>query len=139
MCLSNYREYISSLNEITYQKKKKSLNEIIETALGYNTGGGWTWCARTQWTHCIYHILLKRTCTHTHPHTDLYTSRTEMSFQNLQKAAERGGYGGERYEQLEFQKKVAKCYQVLHDASWKVILWFMWWNMDVCVYVCMYV
>ena len=62
---------------------------------------------------------------HTHPHTDLYTSRTEMSFQILQKAAERGGYGGERYEQLEFQKKVARCYQVLHDASWKVILWFM--------------
>ncbi|XP_023889010.1 thymidylate kinase isoform X1 [Quercus suber] len=38
-----------------------------------------------------------------------------------EKAAERGGYGGERYEQLEFQKKVAKCYQVLHDASWKII------------------
>ncbi|KAM4122955.1 hypothetical protein ACB094_01G123100 [Castanea mollissima] len=38
-----------------------------------------------------------------------------------EKAAERGGYGGERYEQLEFQKKVAKCYQGLHDASWKII------------------
>lgn len=38
-----------------------------------------------------------------------------------EKAAERGGYGGERYEQLEFQKKVAKCYQALCDSSWKVI------------------
>lgn len=38
-----------------------------------------------------------------------------------QKAAERGGYGGERYEKLEFQKKVAECYKVLHDASWKVM------------------
>ncbi|KAA8530128.1 hypothetical protein F0562_004837 [Nyssa sinensis] len=38
-----------------------------------------------------------------------------------EKAAERGGYGGERYEQLEFQKKVAQSYQLLHDASWKII------------------
>ncbi|OIT38736.1 PREDICTED: thymidylate kinase-like isoform X1 [Nicotiana attenuata] len=38
-----------------------------------------------------------------------------------EKAAERGGYGGERYEQLEFQKKVAKSYLTLHDSSWKVI------------------
>ncbi|KAK7324579.1 hypothetical protein VNO77_28253 [Canavalia gladiata] len=38
-----------------------------------------------------------------------------------EKAAERGGYGGERYEKLEFQKKVADCYKVLHDASWKVV------------------
>ncbi|EXC25420.1 Thymidylate kinase [Morus notabilis] len=38
-----------------------------------------------------------------------------------EKAAERGGYGGERYEHLEFQKKVSKSYQALHDASWKVI------------------
>lgn len=38
-----------------------------------------------------------------------------------QKAAERGGYGGERYEKLEFQKKVADWYKVLHDVSWKVI------------------
>lgn len=37
------------------------------------------------------------------------------------KAAERGGYGGERYEQLEFQKKVALCYQLLRDDSWKII------------------
>lgn len=38
-----------------------------------------------------------------------------------QQAAERGGYGGERYEKLEFQRKVAESYKVLHDASWKVI------------------
>lgn len=38
-----------------------------------------------------------------------------------EKAAERGGYGGERYEQLEFQRKVAQSYQALSDASWKVI------------------
>ncbi|KAI8030816.1 Thymidylate kinase [Camellia lanceoleosa] len=39
----------------------------------------------------------------------------------IRKAAERGGYGGERYEQLEFQKKVARSYQMLYDASWKAI------------------
>ncbi|CAL1372428.1 unnamed protein product [Linum trigynum] len=38
-----------------------------------------------------------------------------------EKAAERGGYGGERYEQLEFQKKVAECYHALRDSSWKII------------------
>ncbi|XP_031403360.1 thymidylate kinase-like isoform X3 [Punica granatum] len=38
-----------------------------------------------------------------------------------EKAAERGGYGGERYEKLEFQKKVAAYYQILRDASWKVV------------------
>ncbi|XP_015901678.1 thymidylate kinase isoform X2 [Ziziphus jujuba] len=38
-----------------------------------------------------------------------------------EKAAERGGYGGERYEKLEFQRKVAQSYQNLHDASWKII------------------
>ncbi|PSS33474.1 Thymidylate kinase [Actinidia chinensis var. chinensis] len=38
-----------------------------------------------------------------------------------EKAAERGGYGGERYEQLEFQRKVAHSYQLLHDASWKIV------------------
>ncbi|KDP46329.1 hypothetical protein JCGZ_10169 [Jatropha curcas] len=38
-----------------------------------------------------------------------------------EKAAERGGYGGERYEKLEFQRKVAQCYQTLHDSSWKII------------------
>ncbi|XP_042991443.1 thymidylate kinase-like isoform X2 [Carya illinoinensis] len=38
-----------------------------------------------------------------------------------EQAAGRGGYGSERYEQLEFQRKVAQCYQDLHDASWKII------------------
>lgn len=38
----------------------------------------------------------------------------------LQKAAERGGYGGERYEKIEFQKKVAEHYHSLHDSTWKV-------------------
>ncbi|KAF7836723.1 thymidylate kinase [Senna tora] len=38
-----------------------------------------------------------------------------------EKAADRGGYGGERYEKLEFQKKVAESYKVLYDASWKVV------------------
>ncbi|KAH9792123.1 Thymidylate kinase [Citrus sinensis] len=38
-----------------------------------------------------------------------------------EKAAERGGYGGERYEHLEFQRKVAQCYQMLRDSSWKII------------------
>ncbi|CAH9139824.1 unnamed protein product [Cuscuta epithymum] len=36
-------------------------------------------------------------------------------------AAKRGGYGGERYDQLEFQKKVAQSYQVLQDSSWKIV------------------
>ncbi|GMI66135.1 ZEUS1, ARABIDOPSIS THALIANA THYMIDYLATE KINASE.1, ARABIDOPSIS THALIANA THYMIDYLATE KINASE.2 [Hibiscus trionum] len=38
-----------------------------------------------------------------------------------EKAAERGGYGDERYEQLEFQKKVAQHYKLLEDCSWKII------------------
>lgn len=38
-----------------------------------------------------------------------------------EKAAERGGYGGERYEQLEFQKKVSLQYKDLHDHSWKIV------------------
>ncbi|XP_026453408.1 thymidylate kinase-like isoform X2 [Papaver somniferum] len=38
-----------------------------------------------------------------------------------EKAAERGGYGGERYEQLEFQKKVAQHYEMLHDLTWKTV------------------
>ncbi|XP_039011166.1 thymidylate kinase-like isoform X1 [Hibiscus syriacus] len=38
-----------------------------------------------------------------------------------EKAAERGGYGGERYEQIEFQKKVAQHYKLLEDSSWKII------------------
>ncbi|XP_021771142.1 thymidylate kinase-like [Chenopodium quinoa] len=35
--------------------------------------------------------------------------------------AERGGYGDERYERLDFQGKVREKYQAPHDASWKVI------------------
>ncbi|KAL0461757.1 UNVERIFIED_CONTAM: Thymidylate kinase [Sesamum latifolium] len=38
-----------------------------------------------------------------------------------EKAAERGGYGGERYEQLEFQKRVAQSYKMLCDATWKIV------------------
>ncbi|XP_072950270.1 thymidylate kinase isoform X2 [Typha angustifolia] len=38
-----------------------------------------------------------------------------------EKAAERGGYGTERYEQLEFQRKVAKHYHTLCDASWEAL------------------
>lgn len=38
-----------------------------------------------------------------------------------EKAAARGGYGGERYEQLEFQRKVAHHYQDLRDGSWKIV------------------
>lgn len=39
----------------------------------------------------------------------------------FQKAAERGGYGGERYEKIEFQKKVGEHYHSLRDSTWKVI------------------
>ncbi|OVA15378.1 Thymidylate kinase [Macleaya cordata] len=38
-----------------------------------------------------------------------------------EKASERGGYGGEKYEQLEFQRKVAQHYEILHDATWKIV------------------
>ncbi|KAK6127493.1 hypothetical protein DH2020_038768 [Rehmannia glutinosa] len=39
-----------------------------------------------------------------------------------EKAAERGGYGGERYEKLEFQKKVVESYKTLcDDATWKIL------------------
>ncbi|XP_078446817.1 P-loop containing nucleoside triphosphate hydrolases superfamily protein isoform X2 [Wolffia australiana] len=38
-----------------------------------------------------------------------------------ERAAERGGYGEERYERLEFQSKVSDCYRNLRDASWKII------------------
>eukprot|EP00262_Sarcandra_glabra_P006543 TRINITY_DN1887_c0_g1_i5.p1 TRINITY_DN1887_c0_g1~~TRINITY_DN1887_c0_g1_i5.p1 ORF type:complete len:231 (-),score=20.86 TRINITY_DN1887_c0_g1_i5:359-1051(-) len=37
-----------------------------------------------------------------------------------EKASERGGYGEERYEQLEFQRKVAQHYQILCDPTWKL-------------------
>lgn len=38
-----------------------------------------------------------------------------------EEAARRGNYGIERYEQLEFQKKVAHYYQILKDVTWKVV------------------
>ncbi|CAL0318533.1 unnamed protein product [Lupinus luteus] len=38
-----------------------------------------------------------------------------------EKASERGGYGGERYEKLDFQKKVAESFKDLHDTAWKVV------------------
>ncbi|XP_066400475.1 thymidylate kinase-like [Miscanthus floridulus] len=38
-----------------------------------------------------------------------------------EKAAERGGYGGERYEKIEFQKKVAEHYHSLRDSTWKAV------------------
>lgn len=41
-----------------------------------------------------------------------------------EKAAERGGYGDERYEKVEFQRKVAEFYQSLRDSSWKVRIGF---------------
>jgi len=38
-----------------------------------------------------------------------------------EKAAERGGYGGERYEQLDFQRKVAELYTALSDSAWQIV------------------
>ncbi|XP_021855457.1 thymidylate kinase [Spinacia oleracea] len=38
-----------------------------------------------------------------------------------EKAAERGGYGDERYECVDFQGKVRENYRALHDASWKIV------------------
>ncbi|KAL5199109.1 hypothetical protein ABZP36_002621 [Zizania latifolia] len=38
-----------------------------------------------------------------------------------EKAVERGGYGGERYERIGFQKKVGEHYHSLRDSTWKVI------------------
>nr|TKV98967.1 hypothetical protein SEVIR_8G008300v2 [Setaria viridis] len=37
------------------------------------------------------------------------------------KAAERGGYGGERYEKIEFQKRVADHYHSLRESTCKVV------------------
>ena len=36
-------------------------------------------------------------------------------------AAECGDYGGERYEQLDFQNKVANQYKALHDPTWQIV------------------
>ncbi|EPS62817.1 thymidylate kinase-like protein, partial [Genlisea aurea] len=40
-----------------------------------------------------------------------------------EKAEERGGYGDERYEKVEFQKKVGDAYRMLlrDDATWKIV------------------
>lgn len=38
----------------------------------------------------------------------------------VQVAAQRGEYGQERYEKLEFQKRVASYYQELQDSTWQV-------------------
>ncbi|KAL3644025.1 dTMP kinase [Castilleja foliolosa] len=38
-----------------------------------------------------------------------------------EKVVERGGYGGERYEKLEFQKTVAQSYKALSDSTWKIV------------------
>ncbi|XP_006658027.2 thymidylate kinase isoform X1 [Oryza brachyantha] len=38
-----------------------------------------------------------------------------------EKAAERGDYGAERYEKIEFQKKVGEHYHSLRDSTWKVV------------------
>jgi dTMP kinase len=35
-------------------------------------------------------------------------------------AAKRGGFGIERYEQTDFQKKVASNFELLKDESWQV-------------------
>ncbi|XP_045823966.1 ATP-dependent RNA helicase DBP2-like isoform X2 [Trifolium pratense] len=49
-----------------------------------------------------------------------FSSAKGLNIEWCKEAAERGGYGDERYKKLEFQKKVAEHYKVLHDASWKV-------------------
>ncbi|KAF9606777.1 hypothetical protein IFM89_028153 [Coptis chinensis] len=38
-----------------------------------------------------------------------------------EKAADRGGYGVEKYEQLEFQQNVSQHYQILRDDTWQII------------------
>ncbi|GJP37990.1 hypothetical protein CLOM_g22433 [Closterium sp. NIES-68] len=40
---------------------------------------------------------------------------------NPQHAAERGGYGGERYEKVEFQQRVAQHFYALKDDTWTVV------------------
>ncbi|XP_028405572.1 thymidylate kinase-like [Dendronephthya gigantea] len=39
----------------------------------------------------------------------------------LEEAAKRGQYGGERYEKLEFQRRVSNIYSVLKEENWKVL------------------
>ncbi|MBA0732282.1 hypothetical protein Gogos_016385, partial [Gossypium gossypioides] len=50
-----------------------------------------------------------------------FSTAKGLDFEWCKKAAERGGYGGERYEQLEFQRKVAQHYKLLKDSSWKIV------------------
>ncbi|KAK4409986.1 Thymidylate kinase [Sesamum angolense] len=50
-----------------------------------------------------------------------FSSAKGLDVEWCKKAAERGGYGGERYEQLEFQKRVAQSYKMLCDATWKIV------------------
>lgn len=38
----------------------------------------------------------------------------------LEEAAKRGQYGDERYENLEFQRKVSDVYSRLKEQNWKV-------------------
>jgi dTMP kinase len=38
----------------------------------------------------------------------------------LEEAVKRGQYGGERYEKLEFQRKVSNIYSKLKEDNWKV-------------------
>ncbi|ONM54654.1 hypothetical protein ZEAMMB73_Zm00001d020290 [Zea mays] len=49
------------------------------------------------------------------------------------KVAERGGYGGERYEKIEFQKKVAEHYHSLRDSTWKLYKGLVGQLMDIVV------
>ena len=39
-----------------------------------------------------------------------------------EEAAKRTEFGGERYEQTDFQQKVAENFQVLKEQDWKVLL-----------------
>ena len=51
------------------------------------------------------------------PHPDIVLYLTLSS----EAAAKRGGFGVERYEQTEFQKKVAENFEKLQDKDWRVI------------------
>ncbi len=50
----------------------------------------------------------------------MWVNMWAMGLLNLQAAAERGGYGGERYEKVEFQKKVEHNFKSLQDSTWQV-------------------
>lgn len=38
----------------------------------------------------------------------------------IEEASKRGEYGAERYEKVEFQRKVSNVYSKLKDSNWKV-------------------